>query len=98
MAVCTFSMGLCFDDLADSSWAHCILGSQSELVPGTTLEVLQPIGALTGTDGKVPPLLAVVLGVLQDVAWRGGGGQREAECECRVSGCWPEQSRQPGCQ
>lgn len=87
MAVCTFSMGLCFDDLADSSWAHCILGSQSELVPGSTLEVLQPIGALTGTDGKVPPLLTVVLGVLQDVAWRGGGrGKLSVSAEPRCAG------------
>lgn len=61
-------MSLCFDDLTDASWPHCILGSEGELVPCAALEVLQPIGALTGTDGKVPPLLTVVLRVLQDVA------------------------------
>lgn len=61
-------MGLGFDDLTDSSWTHCVLRRQSELVPGSTFEVLQPIRALTGTDGKVSPLLAVVFRVLQDVA------------------------------
>lgn len=75
IAVCTFSMGLCLNDLTDSSWAHCILGRQSKLVPGTTFEVLQPIGALAGTDGKVSPLLAVVLRVLQDVSWRARNGE-----------------------
>ena len=65
-------MGLCLNDLTDAPWPHCILGSECELVPGSTLEVLQSVGALTGADGKVPPLLAVILRVLQDVAWRGG--------------------------
>lgn len=54
-------MGLCFNDLTDASWPHCILGCECELVPGATLQVLQPIGALTGTDGKVAPLLAIIL-------------------------------------
>lgn len=62
-------MSLCFDDLTDASRPHCILGREGELVPGATLEVLQAVGALAGTDGEVPPLLAVVLRVLQDVAW-----------------------------
>ena len=57
----TFPMGLCFNDLTDASGPDCILGGEGELVPGATLEVLQPIGALTGTDGKVTPLLAVIL-------------------------------------
>lgn len=61
-------MSLGFNDLTDPSWTHCVLGSQSKLIPGSTFEVLQPIRALTGTDGKVSPLLAVVLRVLQDVA------------------------------
>lgn len=68
--VYTFPMGLCFNDLTNASWPHCILGCECELVPGATLEVLQPIGALTGTDGKVTPLLAVILRVLQNVAWK----------------------------
>ena len=54
-------MSLCFDDLTDASGPNCILGSEGELVPGAALEVLQTIGALTGTDGKVPPLLTVIL-------------------------------------
>lgn len=94
VAVCTFPMGLCLDDLTDSSWAHSILGRQSKLVPGTTFEVLQPIGALTGTDGKVSPLLAVVLRVLQDVSWRGRNGKlsvnAEPPCSCR------NRAEQPG--
>lgn len=64
-------MGLCFDDLTDASGPHCILGGEGELVPGATFEVLQTIGAFTGTDGKVTPLLTVVLRILQDVAWIG---------------------------
>lgn len=61
-------MSLCFNYLTDASRPHCILGSEGELVPGATLEVLEPIGALTGTDGKVTPLLTVILRVLQNVA------------------------------
>ena len=56
----TFPMSLCFNDLTNPSWPHCILGSECELVPGATLEVLQSIGTLTGTDGEVPPLLTVI--------------------------------------
>ena len=33
-------MSLCFNDLTDASWSHCILGSEGKLVPGATLEVL----------------------------------------------------------
>lgn len=54
-------MGLCFNNLTNASWSHCILGSERELVPGAALKVLQSIGALTGTDGEVTPLLAVIL-------------------------------------
>lgn len=71
----TFPMGLCFNYLTNASWPHCILGCESKLVPGATLEVLQPIWALTGTDRKVPPLLAVILRVLQNVAWKRTCGQ-----------------------
>lgn len=66
-------MCLSFNDLTDASWPHSILGGERKFIPGATLEVLKPIGALTGTDGKVPPLLAVVLRVLQNVACRRGG-------------------------
>lgn len=72
-------MSLCFNDLTDASWPHCILGCECELVPGATLKILQPIGALTGTDGEVPPLLAVILRVLQNVAWT-----RTHDCEWRA--------------
>lgn len=65
-------MCLCFDDLTDASRPHSILGGERELVPGATLEVLKAIGALAGTDGEVPPLLAVILRVLQDVAFTRG--------------------------
>lgn len=68
-------MGLCFNYLTDAPWPHCILGCERELVPGATLEVLQPIGALTGADGKVTPLLAVILRVLQNVAWKRRRGE-----------------------
>lgn len=54
-------MCLCFNDLTDASRPHSILGGEREFVPGATLEVLQPIGALAGTDREVPPLLTVVL-------------------------------------
>lgn len=62
-------MCLCFNDLTNAPWPHCILGSECEFVPGAALEVLEAIGALAGTDGEVPPLLAVVFRVLQDVAF-----------------------------
>lgn len=63
-------MGLCFNDLTNASWPNCILGGECKLVPCATLEVLKSIGALTGTDGKVPPLLTVILRVLKNVAWK----------------------------
>lgn len=63
-------MCLCFNDLTNASWPHSVLGSQSEFVPGATLEVLKPVGALTGTDGEVSPLLTVILRVLEDVAFK----------------------------
>lgn len=61
-------MSLCFNNLTDAPWPHSILGSEREFVPGATFEVLEPIGTLAWTDGEVPPLLAVVLRVLQNVA------------------------------
>lgn len=64
-------MGLGFDDLTDAPGPHCILGRQSEFVPGAALEILQTVRALAGADGKTTPLLAVVLRVLQDVACGG---------------------------
>lgn len=63
-------MCLCFNDLTNASWPHSILGSEREFVPGATFEVLEPIGTLTRTDGEVSPLLAVILRVLQDVAFK----------------------------
>ena len=54
-------MSLCFNDLADASGAHAVLGRQGKLVPGATLEVLQTVGALARADGIAAPLLAVVL-------------------------------------
>lgn len=57
----TFSMSLCFNDLTDPSRSHSILGCEGELVPGATLEILQPIGPFAGADGEVAPLLTVVL-------------------------------------
>lgn len=66
-------MSLCFYDLTDSSWSNCVLSCEGKLVPRATLEILQSVGAFTGTDGMISPLLAVVLGVLQDVTC--GGAQ-----------------------
>lgn len=57
----TFPVGLSFNDLTDAPRPHCILGRQSEFVPGAALQVLQAVGALTGADGKTAPLLTVVL-------------------------------------
>lgn len=76
MAVPTFPVCLCFNDLTDASWPHGILGSECEFIPGATFEVLKAIGTLAGTDGEVSPLLAVVLRVLQNVAFRGRTGVR----------------------
>ena len=69
----TFPVGLGLDDLTDAPWPHCILGGEGELVPGAALEGLQAVGPLAGADGVVPPLLTVVLRVLEDVAWDHGG-------------------------
>lgn len=65
----TFSQSFRFNDFADAAWSHSILGSKSELIPRPTLEVFQAVGTLTGADGKATPLLAVVLGILKDVAY-----------------------------
>lgn len=54
-------MSLSLDDLTDAPWPHSILGSQGELVPGATLQVLQTVRALARADGKAAPLLTVVL-------------------------------------
>lgn len=75
-AVPTLPMGLCFNDLTDASWSHSVLGSECEFIPGATFEVLEAIGTLAGTDGEVSPLLAVVLRVLQNVAFRRRTGVR----------------------
>lgn len=75
-AVPTLPVGLCFNDLTDASWPHGILGSECEFIPGATFEVLKAVGTLAGADGEVPPLLAVVLRVLQNVAFRRRTGVR----------------------
>lgn len=62
-------MGLGLDDLADAPGAHSVLRRQGELVPSAAFQVLQAVGALARADGKAPPLLAVVLRVLQYVAF-----------------------------
>lgn len=64
----TFAMCFCFNDLTDASRTHCILCREGELVPGATFKIFKAIRAFTGTDGKVTPLLAVILRVLQNVA------------------------------
>lgn len=66
----TFSQSFRFYDFAYAPRSHSILGSKSELIPGPTLQVFQAVGALTGADGKTAPLFTVVLGILQDVAYR----------------------------
>lgn len=62
-------MSLCFYDLTDAARAHGILGCESELIPGATLQSLQAVWALTRADGEVAPLFAVVLWILQNVTW-----------------------------
>lgn len=66
----TFPQRFRFYDFAYASGSHSVLRRESELVPRPALEVFQAVGALAGADGEAPPLLAVVLRVLQDVAFR----------------------------
>lgn len=75
----TFPMGLSLNDLTDAPRPHCILGCESEFVPGAALKVLQAVRTLAGADGKTAPLLTVVLWVLQDVTWRGAWAENERE-------------------
>lgn len=57
-------MSLCLDDLADASGSDAILGSELDLVPGPTAQIIQFEGALTGADKNIFPLFRVVYGVL----------------------------------
>ena len=65
-------VGLGFDDLTDAPGAHAVLGRQLHLVPGATLEAVQPEGPLARADEHILPLLAVVHRVLQHEACPGG--------------------------
>lgn len=65
-------MGLGLDDLTDAPGAHAVLGRQLHLVPGATLEAVQPEGPLARADEHILPLLAVVHRVLQHEACPGG--------------------------
>lgn len=58
-------MSLCLDDLADASGSDAILGSKLDLVPGSTAQIVQFEGALTGTDKNIFPFLCVVYRVLE---------------------------------
>lgn len=60
----TSPMSLCLDDLADASGSDAVLGSELDLVPGSTAQIVQFEGALTGTDKNIFPLLCVVNRVL----------------------------------
>lgn len=80
-------MSLCFDDLADASRPHCVLGRQGELVPGAALEILQAVRTLAGADGKATPLLAVVLRILQDVSWEEEEEEESTLGESHLSVC-----------
>ena len=66
----TFAQRFRFYDLTYAPGSHSILCSESELVPSPTLQVFQAVGAFAGADGKTPPLLTVVLGVLQYISFR----------------------------
>lgn len=57
-------MSLCLDDLADASGSDAILGGELDLVPGSTAQIVQFEGALTGADENILPLFRVVDGVL----------------------------------
>lgn len=70
----TFAQRFRFYDLTYAPGSHSVLCSESELVPSPTLEVFQAVGAFAGADGKTPPLLTVVLGVLQYISF----GKQEA--------------------
>jgi len=58
-------MGLSLNDLTDAPRAHAVLGSQLDLVPGSTAQVVQPEGTLAGADEHIPPFLCVVHRILQ---------------------------------
>ena len=70
----TFAQCFCFYNLTYAPGSHSVLCSESELVPSPTLQVFQAVGAFAGADGKTPPLLTVVLGVLQYITF----GKQEA--------------------
>lgn len=58
-------MGLCFDDLTNTSGSDAVLCSQLDFVPGATAQVFQFEGALGGTDENIFPLLRVVHRILE---------------------------------
>lgn len=60
----TSPMSFCLDDLTDASSSNAVLGSELDLVPGSTAQIVQFERALTGTDKNIFPLLCVVYRVL----------------------------------
>lgn len=58
-------MGLRLDDLTDAPGSDAVLGGELDLVPGSTAQVVQFEGALTGADKNIFPLLCVVYRVLK---------------------------------
>jgi hypothetical protein len=70
MGIHTFSQCFGLYNLTDAPGPHSILGRKRELIPSSALQILQTVRTLTGADGEAPPLLAVVLRVLQDVTFR----------------------------
>lgn len=60
----TSPMSLCLDDLTDASGSDAVLGSELDLVPGSTAQIVQFERAVTGTDKNIFPLLCVVYRVL----------------------------------
>lgn len=61
----TSPMSLCLDDLTDATGSDAVLGGKLDLVPGSTAQVVQFEGSITGADKNIFPLLCVVYRVLK---------------------------------
>lgn len=53
-------MGLGLNNFTDASRAHAVFGSQFDLVPGPTAQIVQLKGPFSGADEHISPFLSVV--------------------------------------